>query len=75
MNVFSIVNFLVKYHMSIPIEFVLRYSGISQISGRAQKIGAELQSIRIYAKSKTKDFRLSLETLGFSEELERSSVK
>ena len=56
MNVFSIVNFLIKYHMSIPVEFVLRYSGISKVSGRAQKIGAELQSIRIYAKSKSNGY-------------------
>lgn len=52
MSVFSIVNFLVKYHMAYVIEFILKYSGLSLISDRAQKVSTELQSLRIYATIK-----------------------
>lgn len=38
--------------MAYIIEFILKYSGLSLISDRAQKVGTELQSIRIYAKTK-----------------------
>jgi len=56
MSVFSIVNFLTKYHMAYVIEFILKYSGLSLISDRAQKVGIELQSIRIYAKNKEQGY-------------------
>ena len=52
MSVFTIVNFLVKYHMTYVMEFALKYSGLSHMSDRARKISTELESIRIYAKTK-----------------------
>lgn len=73
MSVFSVVNFLVKYHMAYMIEFLVRYTGISLISDRAQKVASELESIRIYAK--TQDLRYPYKQKNINYSVSKQSIR